>query len=225
MKEPSSPDRNPIYEQWARLGKALASPKRLELLELLIQGARTVEKLAQLTRMSIANTSQHLRVLHAARLVETEKKGLYVTYRPGDPAVSDLLRSLRRLAETRLAEVQRIAQGFAESQHGFEAVDQRTLARRIKEGSVVLLDVRPHEEYLAGHIAGAISVPIEELAKRMKALPHRRGIVAYCRGPYCLLAVKAVELLRARKFRAYRLEASVQDWRARGGAVVSGDAK
>lgn len=223
MKDKPSSDHNPIYEQWARLGKALSSPRRLELLDLLTQGPRTVEKLAQLTEMSIANTSQHLRVLHAARFVETEKKGLYVTYRLGDPAVSDLLRSLRRLAETRLAEVQRIAQGFAESQHGFEAVDQRTLAKRIKEGSVVLLDVRPREEYLAGHISGAISAPIEELAKRMKTLPHRRGIVAYCRGPYCLLAVKAVELLRARKFRAWRLEDSVQDWRARGLPVAVGE--
>lgn len=223
MKKQSSSNRNPIYEQWARMGKSLSSPRRLELLDLLTQGARTVEKLAELTRMSIANTSQHLRVLYAARLVETEKKGLYVTYRLGDPAVIDFLRSLRRLAETRLAEVQRIAQGFVESQPGFEAVDQRTLAKRIKERAVILLDVRPREEYLAGHIAGAISVPLEELAKRMKALPHRRGIVAYCRGPYCLLAVKAVELLRARKFRAYRLEDSVQDWRARGLPVAVGE--
>lgn len=223
MKDRSSSDHNPIYEQWARLGKALASPRRLELLELLSQRARTVEKLAQLTRMSIANTSQHLRVLHAARLVETEKKGLYVTYRLGDLAVTDLLRALRRLAETRLAEVQKIARGFAESQHGFEAVAQRTLAKRIKEGSVVLLDVRPREEYLAGHISGAISVPIEELAKRMKTLPHRRGIVAYCRGPYCLLAVKAVKLLRARRFQAWRLEDSVQDWQARGLPVAAGE--
>ena len=223
MKDQSSPDHNPIYEQWARLGKALSSPRRLELVELLSQGSRTVEKLAQLTKMSIANTSQHLRLLHAARLVETEKKGLYVTYRLGDPAVSDFLRALRRLAETRLAEVQRITRGFAKSQHGFEAVDQRTLAKRIKEGSVVLLDVRPREEYLAGHISGAISVPIEELTKRMKTFPHRRGIVAYCRGPYCLLAVKAVELLRARKFRAWRMEDSVQDWRARGLPVAIGE--
>lgn len=223
MKDRAAPDHNPIYEQWARLGKALASPRRLELLELLSQGARTVEKLALFSRMSIANTSQHLRVLHAARLVETEKKGLYVTYRLGDPAVTDLLRSLRRLAETRLAEVQRIAQGFAESQHGFEAVNQETLAKRIKEGSVVLLDVRPREEYLAGHISGAISVPIEELAKTMTTLPRRRGIAAYCRGPYCLLAVKAVELLRARRFRAWRLEDSVQDWRARGLPVAVGE--
>lgn len=208
-----------IYEQFARIGKAVSSPKRLELLDLLCQGERTVEALARQAGITVANASQHLQVLRAARLVEAEKHGLYVTYRIGDPAVCELFRSMRALAEARLAEVTHTARKFFEGTDGFEPVDRQALLERVREGAATVIDVRPEEEYRSAHIGGAASIPLPELRRRLAELPRDREIVAYCRGPYCVLAAEAVQVLRAEGYRAVRLEDSVQDWRARGFAV------
>jgi rhodanese-related sulfurtransferase len=208
--------KNAIYQQFARVSKALASPRRIELVELLAQGPRTVEALARLSDMSLASASQHLQVLRAAGLAEATKEGLFVTYRIADPRVSDLLLALRAVAEARLAEVERIKRGFLAERAQLEAVDEVALRRRVREGEVTLLDVRPAEEYRAGHISGAISMPLPELARQLASLPRKKEVVAYCRGPYCVLAVEAVALLRRKGFRASRLEDGVLDWAARG---------
>lgn len=208
--------KNAIYEQFARVGKALASPHRIELLELLAQGPRTVEALSRMADMSLANTSAHLQVLRNAGLLESTKEGLFVTYRLADPKVGELLLSLRDVAETRLAEVSRTTREFLAESALLEPVDEAALRQRVKNGEVTLLDVRPPEEYEAAHIPGALSVPLPELAKRISELPRRREVVAYCRGPYCVLSVEAVKLLRRKGFKAVRLEEGVLDWAALG---------
>lgn len=220
-----NPDRrfkDSIYEQFARIGKAVSSPKRLELLDLLCQGKRTVEVLARETGMSVANTSQHLQVLRAARLVDADKEGLFVTYRLAGQTVCDFFFSMRVLAETRLAEVEQITRRFLEGREGMAPVDREALRERVMEGAVTVLDVRPVEEYRAGHIPGAVSMPLKELEDHLAELPREQEIVAYCRGPYCVLAVQAVELLRAKGFKAVRFEDGVQDWRSRGFPVAEG---
>ena len=205
-----------IYEQLARVGKAVASATRLELLDLLCQGPRTVESLARQAGQSVANTSKHLRLLHGAKLVETERRGTFVTYRLADDEVCQLYRMLRSLAESRLAEVEAITRGFLRSKETLEAVDQGELIRRIRDGEAVVLDVRPREEYEAGHIPGALSAPVTELKNLIGGLPRDLQIVAYCRGPYCVMSIDAVRLLRERGFDAVRLEDGVPDWRQRG---------
>lgn len=212
-----------IYAQLARLGRALASPKRLELLDLLVQAPRTVEVLADAAALSVANASQHLQALRAARLVEAEKKGLFVTCRVADTHVAEFFREMRLLAEKRLAEMDRIVKAYHDGRAGLEGVDRKNLLRRVREGAVTVLDVRPREEYMAGHIPGAVSIPLSELQRRLKDLPRHQEIVAYCRGPYCVLAIKAVEMLRKKGFRAIRLEDGVPDWRARGLPVAVGE--
>lgn len=209
-----------IYEQFARLGKAISAPKRLELLDLLSQGPRTVEALAEHASISVANASQHLQVLRTARLVDAEKKGLYVEYRLSGDEVSRFFLALRGLAETRLAEVDQVTRAYLDGRGAMEAVDGNELVRRVKAGEVTVLDVRPHEEYRAGHLPGALSIPLGELKARLRELPKGREVVAYCRGPYCVMAVEAVELLRKKGFKAHRMEQGVVDWRARGGRVV-----
>lgn len=219
MTTPHRRFKDAIYEQFARIGKAVAAPKRLELLELLCQSPRTVEALAEHAGISVANASQHLQVLRAARLVEAEKKGLYVEYRVADDEVCRFFFSLRGLAEARLAEVETVARDYFEARGAMEAVDGEELLRRVKNGEVTVLDVRPSEEYRAGHIPGALSFPVGELKARLKELPKGREVVAYCRGPYCVMAVEAVELLRKKGFKAHRMEQGVVDWRARGWRV------
>lgn len=211
-----------IYEQLARIGKALASPRRLELVDLLAQSPHTVERLARKTGQSIANTSQHLQLLRRARLVEAEKRGLYVTYRLSDEGVAEFYRALRLLGEARLAEIEQLTRDFLAARGILEPVDREALIGRVKRGEVAVVDVRPVEEYQAGHIPGAVSVPLPELERRLAELPTDREIVAYCRGPYCVLAVEAVGRLRARGFRALRLEDGIPDWRARGLPVAVG---
>jgi rhodanese-related sulfurtransferase len=211
-----------IYEQIARIGKAAASPSRLELLDLLSQGARTVEALARQTNRSVATTSHHLQVLRRARLVEAHKAGLYVTYRLADPQVSEFCLHLRSLAESRLAEIEHVTRQYLQERRAMEAVRTDDLVRRVRAGNVTLIDVRPREEYLAGHIPGAISVPLGDLKKHLGVLPAARDIVAYCRGPYCVMALDAVDLLRRRGFRAHRLELGVPEWRAQGWRVDRG---
>ena len=216
MKSPGRRFRDAIYSEFARIGKAISSPKRLELLDLLCQSARTVETLASETGMTVANTSHHLHVLHAARLVETERQGLFVEYRLADDAVCEFYRSMRRLGESRLAEVDKITHRFMEGREGLEPVDRTALRERIRHGLVTVIDVRPTEEYRAGHIPGAVSVPLRELEARLSEFPKDQEIVAYCRGPYCVLAVQAVEKLISEGYQAVRLEDGVQDWRAHG---------
>jgi rhodanese-related sulfurtransferase len=213
-----------LYEQLARLGKAVATPARLELVDLLCQGPRTVENLAREAGLSIANTSQHLRILHGARLVESEKSGLFVTYRLADPAVCDFFQSLRSLGEKRLAEVEAILRRFREAPETLEPIEKETLLNRIRSGEVILLDVRPEEEYRAAHLPLAISAPLSDLDSVLGKLRRRKPIVAYCRGPYCVLAKEAVKILRAKGFRAVRLEDGVPEWRAQGLPVVVGEA-
>ncbi len=205
-----------LYEQFARIGKALASPKRLELLDLLAQGDRAVESLAAEASLSVANCSQHLQVLREARLVESRKEGLYVFYRLADESVSGFWLALRSLAERRLADVERIVRDYFEAPEELEPVGHDELLERVRLGSVTVLDVRPVEEYRAGHIPGAVSVPLEELERRLSDLPRDQEIIAYCRGPYCIFAVHAVELLRERGFTARRFEEGIPEWRLAG---------
>jgi rhodanese-related sulfurtransferase/DNA-binding transcriptional ArsR family regulator len=210
-----------IYEQVARISKATAAPKRLELLDLLSQGPRTVEVLADLADITVGNASQHLKILRAARLVEAQKQGLYVEYRLADEEVADFFVALRTLAQSRLADVERITRQYLDRRSALEAVEGQELVRRVRSGEVTVLDVRPTEEYEAGHIPGARSIPVGELAARLKEIPRDREVVAYCRGPYCVMAVEAVELLRGKGFRAHRMEQGVADWRARGWRVTT----
>jgi len=211
-----------IYEQIARIGKAAASPSRLELLDLLSQGPRTVEALARQTGQSVATTSHHLQVLRRARLVEAQKRGLFVTYRLADQQVGGFFLHLRGLAESRLAEIAQVTRQYLQERRAMEAVRTDDLVRRVRAGHVTLIDVRPREEYLAGHIPGAISVPLRDLKKHLGVLPAARDVVAYCRGPYCVMALDAVDLLRRRGFRAHRLELGVPEWRAQGWRVDTG---
>jgi len=223
MKSPGRQFKDAIYEQFARIGKAVSSPKRLELLDLICQGEKTVETLSKETGLTVANASQHLQTLKTARLIEAEKEGLYVKYRLADEMVCEFFRSMRLLAENRLAEVDMIKRRFLEGKQGMEPVNRDDLLKRVAAGDVTVLDVRPTAEYEAGHIPGALSVPLDQLQEILAKLPHDQEIVAYCRGPYCVLAVKAVEVLLEKGFNAIRLEESVQDWRALGLPVEIGN--
>jgi rhodanese-related sulfurtransferase len=211
-----------VYEQIARIGKATASAARLEILDLLAQGPRTVEALAGQIAQSVANTSHHLQVLRAARLVAAEKAGVYVSYRLADPQVGEFVLTLRTLAQARLTELERVSRDYMARRGTLEPVGDDELLRRVKAGDVTVIDVRPSEEYEAGHIPNAISVPLPELKKRLRELPKGREVVAYCRGPYCVMALDAVKILRAKGFRAHRMEHGIVEWRARGGRVQVG---
>ena len=213
-----------LYIQLARIGKALASPHRLELLELLAQGERTVESLAAEMGLSLANASQHLQALRQAALVESRKDGVFVFYRLADPAISRLCAALRTVAERRLADLERLVRDHFGNRSDAEPVGMRDLLARMRARAVVVLDTRPVNEYLAGHISGAISVPVDELPRRLRELPKGRTYVAYCRGPYCVYADRAVEILRAHGRRAQRLLEGFPDWRAAGLPVASGPA-
>ena len=212
------------YEVLAVIGKALASPVRLELLDVLSQGPRTVESLSREIDQSIANTSQHLQVLHSARLISAERGGVFITYAIADPQVLVLASAFRHIGELRLSEIQALTRAFLGERDLLEKVDSKTLIRRIRRGEVTLLDVRPTREYEAGHIPGAVSVPLEELKRSIAKLPKNREIVAYCRGPLCVMSIEAVKLLRKRGFRAIRWDKSVADWIARGFSLKTGAA-
>ena len=214
--------KNQLYEQFARIGKALSSPHRLELLEVLAQGERSVEALAQETGMSVANASQHLQVLRAAQLVEVRREGVYIYYRLGDERVFRLWQAMREVGEARIAEIERIVQTYLHERTLLRPISATELHQRLIEGDVVLLDVRPVEEYEASHLPGALSMPVTDLEARLPELPREKEIVAYCRGPYCVFADEAVALLQTNGYQARRLAQGLPDWRALGLPVESG---
>ena len=213
-----------LFERFAGVAKALASPKRIELIELLAQAERTVEWLAGATNSSVANTSQHLRVLRVARLVEARKAGLYVHYRLASPGVHELWRGVRSLAEERDAEVDRLTQSFFSDRSDLQAVAMTDLVGRMRRREAFAIDVRPAEEFAAAHILGARSAPLATLARVAAELPRDRTVVAYCRGPYCVLADQAVRRLRKRGLDARRLAGGLPEWRAAGLPVARGPA-
>jgi rhodanese-related sulfurtransferase len=205
-----------LYEQFARVGKALANPARLELLDLLAQSERSVEDLAAAARMKMSNTSAQLRMLAAAGLVASRRDGVKVYYRLADPGVTALTGQVQDFAASRLAEAEHAARGYLGDVAALEPVTQDELARRLRDGQVLVLDVRPQAEYAAGHIPGAVNVPHDQLAARLAELPAGTDIVAYCRGRYCVFAPDAVRLLRARGFPARPLDGGLPGWRLAG---------
>jgi rhodanese-related sulfurtransferase len=210
------PFKDRLYAEFATIGKALASAHRLELLDLLGQGERSVDELAREIGQSLANTSAHLQVLRQARLLEADKRGLNVVYRLAAPDVFTLWRTLRDLGTTRLAEIDRLVETFLTDRSGLDAVDIAELRRLVDEGTVTLLDVRPELEYRQGHIVGARSIPVDELERRLAELPRDREVVAYCRGPYCVYSDEAAELLHRHGFQVRRLAEGFPEWRAAG---------
>jgi len=211
-----------LYDQFARIGKAVAHPKRIELLDLLCQGERSVEVLAKAAALSVTNASAHLKVLREAHLVETRREGTRVYYRLGSESVCELFFSLRDLAAERYAEVEMMVRDYFEGRDRLEPVTRDELLARADDGTLLVLDVRPQEEYSAGHIPGAISVPLAELEIRLAGLPPDAEIIAYCRGPYCVLAPQALGLLRRNGFIARRLQDGLPEWRRAGLPVEVG---
>ncbi len=214
--------KNLLYEQFARIGKALASPHRLELLDVLAQCEHSVEELAHETGLSVANASQHLQVLRAAQLVEVRREGVSIYYRLANESVFTLWQAMRNLGEARIAEIDRVVHTFLQDRRLLQPIGASELLQRLIEDNVILLDVRPVEEYAAGHLPHALSIPVDELPARLPELPQEKEIVAYCRGPYCVFADEAVALLRRNGYNARRLEQGLPDWRALGLPVESG---
>lgn len=215
--------KNELYEQFAKAAQGFSSGRRFELLSLLAQGPRTVEALAQQAEMSLANTSQHLQVLRRSGLVRAEKQGLFVTYRLADKQVGQVILALQGLARERLAEVARLQRKLFSGEQEVEPVNREELLDRARRGVVTVLDVRPKEEYRAGHFPGAVSIPISELEQRLRELPRDREVVAYCRGPYCVYAAEAVSLLRQRGYQSSRVEEGVLEWSAAGLPLEGGE--
>jgi len=205
-----------LYQAIGRVAAALGSAGRLQLLEFVAQGERSVDALATMTGLSVANTSKHLQALRQAGLVSARKQGLRVYYAIAGDDVSLLLAALRGVAEHRAADVEKLLQAWLAHRDGLEPVPAREVLERVKRGLVTVLDVRPAEEYAAGHLPGAINVPVDRLEKYLSKLPKRKEVVAYCRGPYCLMSFEAVEKLRKRGFKAKRLENGYPEWRAAG---------
>jgi rhodanese-related sulfurtransferase/DNA-binding transcriptional ArsR family regulator len=208
--------KNGLYQQFARIGKALAAPARVEMMELLAQRERTVESLADELGLTMGNASAHLQVLREARLVEARKEGLYMHYRLADDSVLELLQSVRKAAESRLAEVDRLVETYFHDRAEMDALSFGELRTRLKAGDAILIDVRPIEEYEAGHIAGALSIPYDALEERLRELPKDKDVVAYCRGPYCVFADQAVATLKSKRRKAFRLEAGYPEWKTAG---------
>ena len=210
-----------LFDEFARAAKALASGRRIELVDVLANGERTVDALAAEVGLSVANTSQHLQVLRRAGLVTGRREGTSIHYRLAGPEVFELWRTLRTLAASHLGEVERLAAAYLGGRDELEPVTRQELARRLQDGDdLVVLDVRPAAEHAAGHLPGAVSIPVAELRRRLAELPRDREIVAYCRGPYCAFAHEAVALLRDEGFTAKRLEDGLPEWRSAGLAVT-----
>jgi rhodanese-related sulfurtransferase/biotin operon repressor len=206
--------KNAIFEQFARVGAAFSSPKRVEVIDLLVQGPRTVESIATATGMTVANTSRHLQILRQAGIVVTRRDGSYVVYRVADDSVIAGYLGLRSLAASRIAEVGQLSEAFFGQVDGAESVGIEELLARSRAGEVVVVDVRPRLEFDAGHLPGALSIPLEELSQRLGELDPNTSVVAYCRGPYCVLAAEAVAQLRAAGLQAERLAEGPPDWYA-----------
>jgi len=219
--------RNPklaLFAHFAATAKSLAHPHRLELLEQLAQGERSVEVLADRTRLSIANASQHLQQMRRAGLLTNRREGKFVYYQLVDDTILDLLAALRRIAERNVAEVERIIRNYFHDRDSLEPVSRKELLRRSRAGEVIILDVRPEDEFALGHLPGAVSIPLCNLEKRLAHFDPAQEIIAYCRGPYCVLSYEAVAVLRARGFKARRLEDGLPEWRAAGLPVITGPA-
>ena len=214
--------RTSVFEQFARVTSALSSPRRLEMVDLLAQSERSVEDLARMAGLSVANASRHLQILKAARLVDVRREGTYAYYRLADDRVFRAWRAIRDLADARLTELAHVVRSFREDLNGAEPVTAAELLGRMHSGDVVIIDVRPEEEYRVLHVAGASSVPLGRLEAALEDLPPDKEVFAYCRGPYCLLSDQAVALLVANGFRARRMEFGLPDWKDEGLPVESG---
>jgi rhodanese-related sulfurtransferase/DNA-binding HxlR family transcriptional regulator len=210
-----------VFAQFAMVAKALGHAHRLELLEQLAQGERSVEVLAQRTGLSLANASQHLQHMRRAGLVANRRDGKFIYYKLSDDAVLDVMTGLRQVAERNLAEVERVIRGYFGMRDDLEPVSRKELLKRLREGTVTVLDVRPEDEFALGHVPGAVNIPLRALKARLSELDPAQEIVAYCRGPYCVLSYEAVAALRARGFNARRLEDGLPEWRAAGLKVVT----
>ncbi|MEX2103780.1 MAG: metalloregulator ArsR/SmtB family transcription factor [Bacilli bacterium] len=208
-----------VYDQLSKITKSLSSPKRMELLDLLTQGPKTVESLVSNTQMSIAIVSQHLKVLHEARIVRYTKKGTYVIYSISEPDVYSLIISLRHISEKQYAELRQIKDDFLHARDHYEPITLVDLKLKMEQEDIILLDVRPSDEYEAGHIPRAINVPIQELHHHLSLIPKGKEVIAYCRGPYCLYALEATELLKEHGIRAFRIEEGYQEWRIHAGVT------
>jgi ArsR family transcriptional regulator len=213
-----------LFEQFALVAKTLGHPYRLELLEQLAQGERPVEQLADKIGLSVANASQHLQRMARAGLVATRRDGKFVYYRLSGDAVLDALAALRAIAETNVAEVQRVVRGYFDQRDSFEPVSRKELLKRSRAGAVTILDVRPADEFALGHLPGAVNIPLRALEARLSELKRSTEIVAYCRGPYCVLSYEAVAALRKRGYKARRLEDGFPEWRAAGLPYATGEA-
>jgi rhodanese-related sulfurtransferase/predicted transcriptional regulator len=205
-----------VFDCFAEVAKALGHGRRLEILELLAQGERSVETLANAAGLSIANASQHLRLMRQAGLLVSRREGKRIFYRVSDSSVLDVVAALRKVAESNLAEVRDLIRGYFDARDALEPVSRKELRRRLKDGLVTVLDVRPEDEFAAGHLPGAVNIPLRELTRRLRELPKDQEVIAYCRGPYCVLAFEAVALLRKRGFKVRRLEDGYPEWRAAG---------
>jgi rhodanese-related sulfurtransferase len=214
--------KNELYDRLARIGHALASGRRLELLDLLAQGERTVEALATEADQPIANISQHLQVLRRAQLVDVRRTGTYAFYRLADDSVLNLWMHLRNTGEKQISEIRELVHSFLHDRNALQAISQEELKKRLEDPGLVVLDVRPLPEYEAGHIAGARSLPILELRSRLAELPRSRKIVAYCRGPHCVFADEAVEFLHSKGLKASRLESGFPEWKLQGYPIAHG---
>jgi rhodanese-related sulfurtransferase/biotin operon repressor len=210
-----------VFEQFARVGATFGSPKRVEIVDLLAQGERPVESIAQATGMSVANVSQHLQVLRAAGLLVSRRDGLHIRYRLAAPAVVDGYLALRALAENRIGEISQLADAFFGEADGAEPVGIDELLTRTRSGGILVVDVRPRLEFDAGHLPGAVSIPLDELSARLADLDPETPVVAYCRGPYCVLSAQAVSHLRTHGVDARRLVGGPLEWEAAGLALAT----
>jgi ArsR family transcriptional regulator len=218
------PTQNPklaLFAEFAAVAKSLGHPHRLQLLEQMAQGERTVEVLANRTGVSIANASQHLQQMRRAGLVTSRRDGKYIYYRLTDDSVLDVLAAIRVIAERNVAEVDRVVRSYFNDRDSLEAVSRKELVQRIRKGTVTVLDVRPEDEFALGHLPGALNIQVRALKSRLSELDPKQEIIAYCRGPYCVMSYEAVAMLRAKGFKVRRLEDGLPEWRAAGLPVVT----